>query len=86
VLDASCDGRETTSTGAANGDQMNVYCTYVDRYATDWYGEPVILLECIDRADAVEDLNLGGPAMPQPAFGAGIWHFASCVDQIAEGG
>jgi xylose isomerase len=33
------------------------FATYVDRYATDGYGEPVTLLESIDRAGAVGDLS-----------------------------
>jgi len=33
------------------------FATYVDRYATDGYGEPVTLLQSIDRAGAVGDLS-----------------------------
>jgi xylose isomerase len=33
------------------------FATYVDRYATDGYGEPVSLPEMIDRAGAVGDLS-----------------------------
>jgi xylose isomerase len=33
------------------------FATYVDRYATDGYGEPVTLLESIDAAGAVGDLS-----------------------------
>src|SRR4051794_1210535 len=33
------------------------FATYVDRYATDGYGEPVTLLESIDHAGAVGDLS-----------------------------
>lgn len=33
------------------------FATYVDRYATDGYGEPVTLIESIDRAGAVGDLS-----------------------------
>ena len=34
------------------------FATYKDRYATDGYGEPVGLLEQIDRAGAVGDLSV----------------------------
>jgi xylose isomerase len=34
------------------------FATYVDRYATDGYGEPVTLLEMIDLAGSVGDLSV----------------------------
>jgi xylose isomerase len=34
------------------------FATYVDRYATDGYGEPVSLLQAIDMAGAVGDLSV----------------------------
>ena len=34
------------------------FATYVDRYATDGYGEPVNLLEAIDLAGQVGDLSV----------------------------
>ncbi len=34
------------------------FATYVDRYATEGYGEPVGLLEQIDKAGAVGDLSV----------------------------
>ena len=33
------------------------FATYVDRYATDGYGEPLTLLDSIDMAGSVEDLT-----------------------------
>jgi len=33
------------------------FATYVDRYATDGYGDPVTLPEAIDRAGRVGDLS-----------------------------
>jgi xylose isomerase len=33
------------------------FATYVDRYATDGYGDPVTLLEAIDKAGSVGDLT-----------------------------
>jgi xylose isomerase len=34
------------------------FATYLDRYATEGYGEPVVLIEQIDKAGAVGDLSV----------------------------
>src|SRR4029453_8735496 len=45
------------------------FAMYVDRYATDGYGEPVTLVESIDRAGAVGGLSF--VALPNPVTDPG---------------
>ena len=48
------------------------FATYVDRYATDGYGEPRTVLDAIELAGRVEDLSVVDLNWPFPPASAGI--------------